>query len=386
MSFTILDTMKDHLSNPVIARMSDVIGSDAGQTVHALSGAIPGLFSSFSEASHDDSHAEALLTAISNQDDTILENLGNFFAGDKASYAANTGAHLLDLILGKHRLERVVGEVSKLSGLGNGSSYSLLGMLTPLILSVIKRKLLSEDRLDAEGISSMLTAQKQSIQAALPKGFMQHLGKPLNTKSHEKTTIAPVTVTDKVSDTDEHVEDDEDSQFSKIIPWLLLIAALIILFFLFTGHQSDNVRIVEEKVSDSQAIDRSVAAPDDAKKSQTKAVESTPAKALPVTSGSLLSELRNNLNIITHRLTHITDMDSAKAALPAIEAANSEINNLTTAFHSLPAPTKNAVQSLISSTLPTLQMLSNEANAIPGVGRLINPALNTLSENLQKFQ
>lgn len=434
MSFNILDTMKDHLTDQVMARIGDVIGSDAGQTTNALSGALPGLFSSFSEIGSKELGAEALFAAVDDQDDSILGSLGNFLEGDNASKVANSGASLLGSVLGNDNLGSLVGAVSKLSGLGSGSSSSLLGMLAPIALGVIKRKLLGDGGFDVGSMMQLLTGQKQNIQAALPHGFMQNTGGQIETEN-----VEPVTVTDKVSSSYTATEEDETSLFAKLIPWLMLLLGLLILYFLFSGKSGDE-EVVEKQTSQTETIERSApktpeqrqpavnektvapepaekaaepsqAAPEPSQEASEPAQENTPATEAPSTptetpetskpsdasptteaaspessSINVTNELRNNLSSITQSLSGIKDIESAKAALPAIDAANTSIAKMTNMRDAVPAPAKGAIANLISSALPQLQVLSDKANAIPGVGDVINPALNVLAENLKKFQ
>lgn len=412
MSFNILDTMKDHLTDQVMEQIGGVIGSDAGQTANALSGALPGLFSSFTDTISNESGAEALFAAVNDQDDSILDSLGDFFTGDNASLVANSGSSLLGSVLGNNSLGNLVGAVSKLSGLGSGSSSSLLGMLAPLALGVIKRKLLGDGGFDISSMMSMLTGQKQNIQAALPQGFMQQVSEPLEAETVELGNVEPVTVTDKVAETYETVEEDSAPLFTKLIPWLMLLAGIIVLYFLFSGKSGDE-EVVEEQTSTSEAIDRSAtAAPEkpqppvnatpvapekpvaptepaeeNPKESRQADMKSMMEKAAPAVGKiNVTNELRNNLSSITQGLSSIKDIESAKAAIPAIDEANSKIGEMTGMLDSIPAPAKGAIGKLISSALPQLQVLSDKANDVPGVGEIINPALNVLSENLKKFQ
>ncbi|CAA6828770.1 MAG: Unknown protein [uncultured Thiotrichaceae bacterium] len=401
MSFNILDTMKDHLSDQVMTRIGDVIGSDAGQTTNALSGALPGLFDRFADAGNNESAAEALFAAVKDQDDTILDSLGDFLAGDNASRVANSGSSLLSSLLGNNNLSNLADTVSRLSGLGAGSSSSLLGMLAPLALGVIKRKLLSDDAFDLSSMTSMLTGQKQNIQAALPQRFIQDNGEPLDVETTELNKVEPVTVTDKVTHQHETLEDNSASLFAKLIPWLMLLAGIIVLYFLFSG-KSDGEKVVEKQTSTSEIIERSATtapentqplindnpvAPEKPEESGQSDTKSMMEQAIPAAGKiNITNELRNNLSNITQGLSGIRDIESAKATIPAIDAANSKIGEMTGMLDSMPAPAKGAIGKLISSALPQLQMLSDKANNIPGVGEIINPALNALSENLQKFQ
>lgn len=403
MSFNIIDTMKDHLSDQVMARISDVISSDAGQTANALSGAIPGLFSSFTNIDNNESGAEALFAAVDDQDDATLDTLGHFFEGDNASLVANSGSTRLESILGRNSLRNLVDAVSKLSGLGSGSSSSVLGMLTPLALGVIKRKLLAEDNFDINGMISLLTGQKQNIQAALPQGFMQPMGEPLVAETDKLVDVEPITVTDKVFDTYETAEDESASWFSSLMPWIMVFAGVIVLYFILSGT-SREVQIIEEQTSMPETIDRSGNNASEILQPPVKETPATHEKDTPIKESNqpdsqprmenstpapsrinLTNELRNNLSRITQGLSGITDIESAKTALPIINDANINIDAMTSQLDSIPAPAKNAMGKLISSALPQLQVLSDKANDIPGVGSVINPALNLLSENLKKF-
>src|SRR5262249_59300989 len=65
----------------------------------------------------------------------------------------------------------VIGEIAKFTGLGQGASGSLLGMLAPIVMGTIGKHQSAAGALDANGIASLFASQKDNIAAALPSGF-----------------------------------------------------------------------------------------------------------------------------------------------------------------------------------------------------------------------
>src|SRR4029079_13026632 len=64
--------------------------------------------------------------------------------------------------------------IGKFSGMGDGMTKSLLGMLGPVVVGTLgpqQRK----DSLDATELESLLISQKDQIAAAIPPGLADHL-------------------------------------------------------------------------------------------------------------------------------------------------------------------------------------------------------------------
>jgi len=66
------------------------------------------------------------------------------------------------------------GTMSSSTGIGEGGSKSLLGLLGPAVLGILGQE--QHDKgLDASGLARVLTSQKEGVVAALPSGFSKYL-------------------------------------------------------------------------------------------------------------------------------------------------------------------------------------------------------------------
>ena len=82
---------------------------------------------------------------------------------------------MLSSLFGGQSQTALAGAVGKFAGLGQGASGSLLGMLAPVVMGAIAQQQGTRS-LDASGLANLLTAEKDHITQALPKGFGSLLG------------------------------------------------------------------------------------------------------------------------------------------------------------------------------------------------------------------
>ena len=364
MSFNIVDLVKDHLTDQVMETVGGMIGGNTAQTGSALSGALPGLLNSFMNSGSSSSGAGALFDAVNNQDDSILDTLTDALSGSGQNSLASSGSSLLGSLLGNSGTGGLANAVSSLSGLGKGSSSTLLGMLAPIVLGVIKRKLIGGGGLNVSSLMDMFTGQKQNIQAAIPSGFLDSINSSTqearHTTAHTETTAHTV---------DTRRSDEGSSFLKKWLPLLIFLAGLFILYNLFF-NKSTETESIEQRATTLEA--------------QQPATESTPD--MSQNNPSMVNDIRNSLGTIASGLNNIKDVDSAKQALPAITGATEKMGELGGMMESLPAPAKDGVMRLVSSAIPQLQAMADKATALPGVGEVIKPTLDTLFEKLKLFQ
>jgi hypothetical protein len=81
---------------------------------------------------------------------------------------------LLTSLLSDGALGQLAGVIASVAGVNRGNSSSLIGMLAPIIIGVLKKKVF-DGGLNAGSLSSMLTEQKDNVSAALPQGFSSQL-------------------------------------------------------------------------------------------------------------------------------------------------------------------------------------------------------------------
>ena len=109
-----------------------------------------------------------------------------------------------------------------------------------------------------------------------------------------------------------------------------------------------------------------------------------------VDSVNLKSSLESALAGLKANLQGVSDVASAKAALPELEKGAAKLAKLRELSATLPAEGKNVLAAFLASARPALDALFDKLLAIPGVDSIAKPTvdalrakLNALSEALQ---
>jgi hypothetical protein len=367
MSFNLIDLIKDQLSDQVMNQVSSMLGGDANQASSAIGGAIPGLLEGLMNAGSDSTKANDMVNAINKQDDSILDNLGDLLGNsDSQSSLLSSGADVLSSLLGNNALGTLASTIAGFSGLGKGSSKSLLGFLAPVIFSVIKRKLLGSGGLSVSSLMDMFSGQKKNIAAAMPSGYVQQLSasKPAPV-SRSRPDVAT-----NVNNIPEHTESSGGSWLARLLPLALLCG---VIWFAYDRFTKSEIEIPESTTIPQSTTDTII---NDVK------VPEVPAVNVEVPTVDVKEELSVILGSVTNSLGSITDVESAQQAVPQLNAASEKIGGLVNIVSKLPAAAREPVKQVISGGLPQLQALIDKAVAIPGVGAVIKPVADGLLQKI----
>ena len=174
MSFNIVDLVKDQVKGQLIGHMGNLLGNEGGKATGAVDSMIPALLNGLTGTAASSEGSNKLFGAIQDQDDSLLDNMGALLGGGQASTVIDNGNSVLSNLFGDGGLGKLAGALSGFSGVSKGGTSSLMGMLAPIILGVLKRKVMG-DGLNAGGLASMLTGQSNNISASLPQGLTDQL-------------------------------------------------------------------------------------------------------------------------------------------------------------------------------------------------------------------
>ncbi|MEM7041307.1 MAG: DUF937 domain-containing protein [Pseudomonadota bacterium] len=176
MSVNLVDLVLKQVGGNVPGILGSLLGESADRTQGAIAGAVPAILGGLmGAASKGGGVADLIASAVGEQDDGILDDLAGAFGGGSHQSMADQGGNLLSSLLGDGVIGTLVGAIGKFSGLGGGSTKSLLGMLAPIVMSVLSRQQKSEG-LDTGGMMNLLMSQKDNIQGAMPAGLSSALG------------------------------------------------------------------------------------------------------------------------------------------------------------------------------------------------------------------
>lgn len=392
----LVNLVKDQLGGSVVNQLGGLLGESGANTERAVSGAVPAILGGLMNSSGSGDGASRLNAALDDHDDSILDNIGGLLGGGNHSQVANQGSSMLGNLLGGNALGSIAGALSGFSGLGRGSSGSLIGMLAPIVMSVLRRQRNSQG-LDAGGLASMLSGQRDNIAAAMPAGFDTHLekeglGDSLLGGLRGGTDRVASGVSSGVSSVGAGTAAAGAAAvgagaaatrggggiLKKLIPLLILLGILWLLWkFFLSGGAGD----VMDKAKDAG----------NAAVETTKSVGETATGAVSgavsgVTGGGdMAGQLGGMFDSATESIGGITDAASAEAAVPGIEGMTEKLGGMSGAFGSLPDAAKGPIQSLVGDKMPMLQGALDKAMQIPGVEGVLGPVTGGLMEKLSGF-
>ena len=174
MSFNIVDLVKDQIGGSLMGQMGSMLGDESSLAAGAVDNAVPALLEGLRNSTSNSQGADALFQAVQDQDDGLLDNLGGMLGGGQGTQLIENGTSMLGSLFGSGGLGSLGGVLSAVSGLSKGGSGSLLGMLAPIVVGVLKRKVMGNG-LNAGGLASMLMGQKDNISRSMPVGLTDQL-------------------------------------------------------------------------------------------------------------------------------------------------------------------------------------------------------------------
>lgn len=397
MAFNIVDLVKDQINDQLLGQIGNVLGTDERTTTTAMDGALPGLLAGLTGAGSRPEGAGALLDAAHRQDDGVLGGMGALLGGgEETSRVIEEGNSTLGSLLGGDALGKLGGVLAGFAGISRSGSGSLLGMLAPIAIGAIKRKI-TESNLDAGGLASLLGEQKGHVEAAMPEGLMGQLqsegffdsigagvapatapgaaSHPTPAPAAESApapapTAAPAPATNQPLNAP-HIEAPA-TEGHGMMRWLLPIAALVVLgivAFSFLGGNKDDAPT--DAAVTEQPIDAEKAAEIDADLPENVQVN------------KIATELSSIVSDTTGTLEGITDEAGARAALPNLKDANTRLGRLDGVISRLPAAARDAIGPAVQSGITGLQPVADKVLGMPGVGPVIEPVLSPMLEMMQ---
>ena len=180
----IMSAISRFLTPELVGQMASACGLDPAMAQKAVNAAVPSVLSGLVDVAEKPGGARMLAKAVSEQPADLLGNIASSFTG--SAQMAEKGTGLLSSLLSGGALGILTSTVAKFLGVSEGSTRTLMGLLTPVIMGVLGREQ-GAAHLGANGLTRMLTEQKDAIAAALPPG----LGKMLEASGlHD--SIAPM--------------------------------------------------------------------------------------------------------------------------------------------------------------------------------------------------
>ena len=349
------------LTPDMIGRIASALGFDRTITQRAITAAIPAILAALSKVAAQPSGAQRLAD-VTRQQSSVLDSFANMLGKGGQSSFIEQGSQLLSSLLGGRDQNALAQAVGKFGGLGQAGAGSLLGMLAPVVMGTIAKHTRS---VDASGMTSLLTSQKDNIAAALPAGFsnllsgtgvLDALGGAARsaTAAGSEAARAAGSTARAVADSGQRAAGAAAAASRNWLYWLIPIAAIVALLIYFLGRPAEQV--VQQGV--------------------------TPAQSLVVGGLDLGKQVTDSIASLRTTLGSVTDTASAQAALPKLRDVTAQIDKVDGLIGQLSPEQRKTLAGMVNPVMSTLNGLFDKVLAIPGVGDVLKPSIDLLKNRL----
>ncbi len=373
MAANLMSVVLQFLTPDMMAKIASCLGIDRSIAQKAIGGAVPALLASLADVASNPHGARQLSNVLSQQPPGSLESLKSIIGGSSSSpnILADTGSNLLSGLFGSGAMETMAQSIGKFAGIGEGSGKSLLGMLGPVVLGTLSQYQRNAG-VDAGGLASLLGSQKDQFTAAIPSGLADQLSAAglidrANAAMRSGAAAASAAEDRVFSSVDRTTTGSRMT--SRAAPaqwpyWVLGLAVLGGLAWYGLRPRDNAVAELPRPVTTQPATTVGMAPAD-----------------LSVGGKNLANEVNTSVGTLRSVLPGITDSASAQAALPKIQEAAAQLNEIGALSSRLTPEGKSALAKLIAASMPTINQMCDKVLATPG-GSIAKPAIDELRGRL----
>jgi hypothetical protein len=170
MATNLISLVMQFLSPDMVRRIAAALGLDRNKVQSAIDGAVPALLAAFNYTAAQPGGAQKLADAATRQIGS-LRNFASLLANGEQSSLFENGSQMLASLVSGQDQNAITEAIAEFTELEEGSSGSVLGILTPIIMGTIAKHQSATGSLDANDIANLFATQKDNIAAALPSGF-----------------------------------------------------------------------------------------------------------------------------------------------------------------------------------------------------------------------
>jgi hypothetical protein len=364
----LVSLVSQFLTPDVITRIASAFGFDRTTVQKAIDGAIPSLLAAFGGVAGQPGGPQKLADAATQQMGTI-DNFARILGSGTQSSFIQQGSQMLGSLLGGSNQNALTGAINKFTGLGQGTSGSLLGMLAPVVMGMIAKQQGTAQTLDPSKIASLLAGQKDNIAAALPPGLgtllagtglTDSLGGPARAATARTSERASASAR-AVTDAGRSVAGTTASPTSNWLYWLVPAAVAIALIAYFANRPAE--QIAQQPATTEQPT------------------TTNPQRAV-VNTADVGKEVTDDLKNLHGTLGGITDVASAQAALPKLQESAVQFDRVNSLIGRLSPEQRKFIAGLVNAVMPALDQLFNKVLAIPGVSDELKPTVEALRVKL----
>jgi outer membrane protein OmpA-like peptidoglycan-associated protein len=178
----LIDLAKNVLTTEVLQRLGGTLGESPDHVAKAIEGGIPSILAGFLNMATS-SGANRLFDMLKTEPpevahagglDGVLGNLGSLLGGGSMESLLKYGQTILSALFGG-KLGSILDVITRSSGVKQSSASSLLGLLAPLLMGLLRKETASRG-LSLSNLTNLLVSQKETIAKFAPAGLADAMG------------------------------------------------------------------------------------------------------------------------------------------------------------------------------------------------------------------
>ncbi len=364
----VIELLQDQVGDTMLGSIGGALGLDPNQARGAMGAAVPSLLAMLAGKAQSADGASSMLSALGGLDDGMLGKVGDMLGGGGGDLISK-GQDMVGSIFGGDLVGLLSGVLGKFTGLNGALIAKLLGVAAPLVLGVLKKAIGGSA---ASAIPALMAGQGQNIAGALPAGLGSMLAgvpaiggmlKGLPGLGSLAQAPEPVVKPNLAPPAPSRQPEPAHASGGSPLKWLIPLVALAALgYWAFTSFSG-----------------KSATTPTAGNNNTAIGTPALPALGTPA------EQLSGSLDSTLQAFNGITDVKSAREALPAITASTTTLTGLSSKLDGLSGPVKSALGPLVTKFQDSLKPTLERLEAIPGVSKILEPVLKTLNETLAKF-
>lgn len=183
----IVSAITRFLTPELVEKISSAADLDRASGQMAIEAVIPAILSGLAELADGRDGASRLARAVAAQPSDVLPALaGNV---DELTTLEVGGGRVLSALFGESVVGKMAWVVGSYTGIGERPARTLMNLLMPVIMGILGKEQRASG-LDVEGLSRLLSNERQRIAAAMPAGLAELLEDELHEKAVPRSSLA----------------------------------------------------------------------------------------------------------------------------------------------------------------------------------------------------
>jgi hypothetical protein len=346
----LVDLVKNQLAGGVLAKLPDLLGTNQTTANTAVSAAVPALLAVLGGTATSRDGARNLQSTLDGFNAGVLDNIPQALSGN-GKPLLDMGTNLLGSLFGSGTVSSLGGIISRFAGLESGKGVSLLSLLTPIVLGILKNRTQGQG---VEGLVSLLQGQRQNIINAMPSGLGSALegiqgvsgvadwARDATGSAHQagRASMSEAAGTARAG----------MAERSSVLRWVLPVLAVVIVAALLWWWNS-GMRVPQQVGTVSQVA-------------------------------SLTGQVNDFFLSMTNTFAGIKDAASAEAAVPKLRELSTRLDSIRVSMDQLPTDARNTLVTLLKDASVKLTPVMDALVAMPVAGEKIKPLIDELRRKI----